>query len=86
MSQEGLPVPGTRLYPLLNNVKKTARLVHRGFPYILFAGKIALITHLSLLLERSLEEQGSGKRGVVHGANCVIIVKCSVCISFACVL
>ena len=60
-------------------LKKTARLVHRGFPYILYARTIALIAHLSLLLERSLEEQGSGKRGVVRGTNCVIIVKCRVC-------
>ena len=80
LSKEGLP--GTRLNPLLKNVKKTARLVHRGFPYILFAGTIALIAHLSLLLERSLEEQGSGKRGVAGGNNCLIIVKCSVCICF----
>ena len=63
-------------------LKKTARLVHRGFPYILFAGTIALIAYLSLLLLRSLKELGSGKRGVARGTNCVIIVKCSVCICF----
>ena len=60
--------------------------MHRGFPYILFAGTIALIAHLSLLLERSLEEQGSGERCVAGGTKCLILVKCSVCISFACVL